>query len=64
MKDFFLKFNINDLNKYPNEKLLKISEIIASTEPNELLKLIKPGKNAKEMVYHILDIITRKERIF
>ena len=58
MKDFFLKFNINDLNKYSNEKLLKISEIIASTEPNELLKLIKPGKNAKEMVYHILDINT------
>ena len=58
MKDFFLKFNIKDLNKYPNEKILKIGELIASTEHKELSKLIKPGKNVKEMVYHILNIFS------
>ena len=56
IKDFFLKFNIKDLNKYSDNTLLNIGTIIASSDENELLNLIKPDINVKKMVLNILDI--------
>ena len=56
IKDFFLKFNIKDLNKYSDEDLLSICNIISSSDQYELLKIIKPDKNIKTMVYNLLNI--------
>ena len=56
IKDFFLKFNIKDLDKYSDEKLLNICNIISSSDQNELLNIIKPDKNIKAMIYNILNI--------
>ena len=55
IKDFFLKLNVKDLNKYSDETLLNIGAIIASSDENDLLNIIKPDINFKKMVYNILD---------
>ena len=55
IKDFFLKLNVKDLNKYSDETLLNIGAIRASSDENDLLNIIKPDINFKKMVYNILD---------
>lgn len=56
LKDFFLKFNIKDISKYSEQALYNFCQLIISTDENDLLKIIKPDSNMKNMIYNLLNI--------
>ena len=62
IKDFFLKFNIKDLDKYSDKKLYDICEFILSKDENDFLNIIKPDINLKKMVYNLLDTPSDKNK--
>ena len=62
IKDFFLKFNIKDLDKYSDKKLYDICEFILSKDENDFLNIIKPDINLKKMVYNLLDTPSGKNK--
>ena len=62
IKDFFLKFNIKDLSKYSEQALYNFCQLIISTDENDLLKIIKPDSNMKNMIYNILNIPSYQDK--
>jgi len=62
IKDFFLKFNIRDLQKYSEERLIDICNLIESCNTDDLSKIIKPDINIKKMLYNLLNINSNEDK--
>ena len=55
IKDFLQKFHIKNIEKYSEEKLLYLSNLICKSKENKLVNLIKTDSNIKKMIYNLLD---------
>ena len=64
IKDFFLKFNIRDLQKYSEERLIYICNLIESCNNDDLSKIIKPDINIKKMLYNLLNLNSNEDKKF
>ena len=64
IKDFFLKFNIKDLNFFSEQRLYNICNLIESCNNKDLVKIIKPDINIKKMLYNLLNIPSNKNNQF
>ena len=62
LKDFFLKFNIKDLSEYSEKTLYNFCQLIISSDENELLNIIKPDSNIKNMIYNLLNTSSNKDK--
>ena len=56
IKDFLQKFNIKNISKISDEKLMSICKLICKSNENQLLKIIKPDSNIKIMIYNLLNL--------
>ena len=55
MKDFLNKYHIDDIEKYTDEQLMKLSDLICNEDNSILSCALKPYLNMKNMLYDILN---------
>ena len=63
IKDFMNKYHIDDIEKYNDEQLLKLGDLICNEDENILSCALKPYLNMKNMLYDILNnstLLTKK----
>ena len=61
-KDFLKKYNINNLEKFSDKKILTICNIICKNDNDILIQFLKPYLNVKEMILDLIDHLSTTEK--
>jgi hypothetical protein len=55
IKDFLIKYNIQNLEKYSNFQLLQLGKFVCQEDVYKINSLLKPYLHVKDMIYDILE---------
>ena len=55
IKDFLIKYNIQNLEKYSNYQLLQLGKFVCQDDIYKINSLLKPYLHVKDMIYDILE---------
>ena len=55
IKDFLIKYNIQNLDKYSNFQLLQLGKFVCQEDIYKINSLLKPYLHVKDMIYDILE---------